>query len=187
MRIDSLKHLILSFALTALAFMECNAQIYGPAALKIDEYKHVVSFGGSYGVMLERPADFWGLTAGYAYQLSGPWALSPSLTYDKETDRSKDNPGVTNTFTFIGTISYFLTEKFSLTTGLAKGFLDDDNPERKIKGVNGDWSTGLAFGYNLPDFPFWARDSYGLSAALEYNMTKAEFSFSVDLTIGLAF
>ena len=181
------KFIIMTFCLSAFAFTECFTQIYSPAALKIEEYRHAVSIGGSYGVMLARPADFWGLTAGYAYQLSGPWALSPSLAYDKETDRSKDNPGTTNTFTFVCTISYFATEKFSLTTGLAKGFMDDDNPEKKIKGINGDWSTGLALGYNLPDFPFWARDSYGLSTSIEYNFTKAEFNFSVDLSIGLAF
>ena len=67
------------------------------------------------------------------------------------------------------------------------GWDNDDNSEKKIKAINGDWSTGFALGYNLPDFPFWARDSYGLSTALEYNITKAEFSFSVDLTIGIAF
>ena len=146
MKIKPGKFLPIVIGLSVLTIYQCLAQIYGPAALKIDEYRHVVSSGGSYGAMLQRPADFWGLTAGYAYQLSGPWALSPSLSYDKETDRSKDNPSIVNTFTFIGTISYFLTEKFSLTTGLAKGFMDDDNQEKKINGVNGDWSTGLALG-----------------------------------------
>ena len=97
-----------------------KAQIYSPASLKVEEFRHVVSVGGSYGAIFERPADFWGLTAGYAYQISGPWALSPSIAYDKEYDRSKDSNSITNTFTFIGTISYFVSEKFSLTTGLGQ-------------------------------------------------------------------
>lgn len=165
------RYIILTISLSTFAFSTCFSQIYGPASLKIDEFRHVVSIGGSYGVVMERPADFWGLAAGYAYQLSGPWALSSSLTYDKETDRSNDSP-TTNSFTFIGTISYFVLEKLSITTGLAKGFLDDDNQEKKIKTINGDWTTGIALGYNLPDFSFWARDSYGISTALEYNLTQ---------------
>ncbi len=41
-------------------------------------------------------------------------------------------------------------------------------------------------GYSLPDFPFWSRDSFAISSSLEYNFNKNEFSFSLDLVIGVS-
>ncbi len=164
-----------------------HAQISGPAAPELETYNHVISFGGSYGIILNRNADFWGLSAAYSYQLKGPFALTATMAYDKETDRTIDQHDITNTFTAIATISYYFNQRISLTTGLAKGVFDDDNPMNELKAANGDWATGIALGYNLPDFPFWTRESFGVSASIEYNITKAEFMFSMDLAIGLAF
>ena len=164
-----------------------QAQFRSPAIERDTVFKHSLSIGPSIGAIMERDAWFWGMSAGYAYQLNGPWALSPSLAYDQEMEQKTTGEGIVNSFTLVGTISYFITQKLSLTTGLAKGFIDDDNRDKVFRLANGDWSTGLALGYNLPDLPFWERGSYGLSVSYEYNITKSEFSLSVDLNIGLSF
>lgn len=175
------------FAGLFLVSKTCLAQIHSPAIAKDTVYKHALSFGPSLGTIMERDAWFWGLSAGYAYQLNGPWALSPSLGYDKEIEQKTTGEGIVNSFTVMGTISYFITEKLSFTTGLAKGFIDDDNRDKVLRLNNGDWSTGLAMGYNLPDLRFWERGTYGLSVSCEYNINKNEFNLSLELNVGLAF
>ena len=177
---------ILIVAFTIGVSLKSFAQITPSVFPESGLYNNTISFGPSYGVMLDRNAQFWGLSLGYAYKFKGPWAISPSVAYDQEFDFSKSETQIVNTFTFIGTITYYLNPKWSLTTGIAKGFLDDDHVPKSLKWVNGDWATGITVGYSLPDFPFWSRDSFAISSSLEYNFNKNEFSFSLDLVIGVS-
>ena len=162
------------------------SQMHTPSISIDSTFRHSASFGPSYGVMLERPADYWGLSMAYAYKLNGPFVLSPSIAYDQEIDRSNADKKVVNTFSLLATVSYFVSRRFSLTGGFAKGISDDDNEGKRLQWVNGDWNTGISLGYSLPDFPFWTRDSFIISGSFEYNLTKNEFSVSFDLTFGIS-
>ena len=77
-------------------------------------------------------------------------------------------------------MNYVLSRLLTLTTGLGKGFLDDDNRDREMRFTSGDLGTGLALGINLPDL-------LGLSVAWEWNITQKEPTVSVDLTFGWSF
>ena len=171
------------FCLTAIPVI---GQIRAPSYVPDSPYKHSISAGPSIGAFTHRDAYFWGVSVGYAYKLNGPWAISPSLAYDQEIEQQNDQTNKIDTYTFLATVSYFITPKWSLTTGLAKGFADDDNQTRQLDFVDGDVSTGISVGYSLPDFPFWTRESFSISGAYEYNITKNEFSVSLDLVIGLS-
>lgn len=162
------------------------SQIYTPAFRTDSTFKNSISFGPSYGWIMERDADFWGLSLGYSRQISNKWVFSPSIAYDKETEYKNEANKVVNTLTSLVTLSYFLSPKWSLTAGFAKGFIDDDNPEKKIDFVDGDWATGISLGFSLPNFPFWKKESFSISAAYEYNFSQKEFSISLDLVMGLS-
>lgn len=153
---------------------------------EVNEYPERLNsfgFGGSVGWQLDKNAWFWGLTADYGRALDEHWSLGLSLAYDRETERRTARPDkVVNTLTLIGTVSYALTEHFSLTTGLAKGFAHDDNRQRSFKFANGDWGTGVAVGLSYP-----LKDNlfFFLSGAYEYNLSENESSISFD--VGLSF
>ena len=83
----------------------------------------------------------------------------------------KNSRNIINTFSFVTTLSYSLTSKISVTTGLGKGFMDDGNSSKSFLFTNGDFSTGIAIGYTLPDVPNIQRELIGLSASYEYNIT----------------
>ena len=92
-----------------------------------------------------------------------------------------------DTFTALGTVSYKMKEWVSLTTGLGKGFADNDNPSSTMKLTDADWATGVAVGLQAPPLTGSFRDSFGLSAAYEYNISKKETSLSIDVTVGWVF
>lgn len=147
-----------------------------------------VGIGVSAGTVVERDANFWGFSLDYARRTSDQLVVSGSVTWDSETETFANKPdNTTRTYTAVGTISYLLSERMSLTTGLGKGFADDDNPEKDMQFTNGDLSTGIVFGYATEGFPFFARDSVSLSAAYEYNIDQNETMISVDLTFGWGF
>lgn len=147
-----------------------------------------VGVGISAGTVVERDANFWGFSLDYARRTSNRLVVSGSVTWDKETERFTNKPDNTvQTYTAVGTLSYLLTERMSLTTGLGKGFADDDNPDKDMQFSNGDLSTGIVFGYATEGFPFFARDSVSLSAAYEYNIDKNETMISFDLAFGWGF
>lgn len=162
-------------------------QIRVPSMADSSLYKNSISFGPSYGQIVGRDATFWGASIGYAYRLPKNLALAATVAYDQETSKFKSGEDqVINTFTGIATISYLFTKHWSVTTGLAKGMADDDAANKTLGWRNGDWSTGISLGYSLPDFPFWARESFAISAAYEYNISQNEFSYSFDLVMGLS-
>ncbi len=147
-----------------------------------------VGVGISAGTVVERDANFWGFSLDYARRTSNRLVVSGSVTWDKETERFTNKPDNTvQTYTAVGTLSYLLTERMSLTTGLGKGFADDDNPDKDMQFSNGDLSTGIVFVYATEGFPFFARDSVSLSAAYEYNIDKNETMISFDLAFGWGF
>ena len=133
----------------------------------------------SYGEIIEkRNAWFYGFAAEYSRRLNKlPIGVGASLMWDSETDRAQTE--AVRTFTGALAGSYLLSERFSLSTGLAKGFLDDDNPEKTYKFTNGDWSTGLILAYA---FPTGKATFIGLTSSLEYNISQKEFSLSLDLS-----
>ena len=138
-----------------------------------------INFGISYGEIIEkRNAWFYGFAAEYSRKIKDiPVGYGASLMWDSEKDRAKLDP--VRTFTGALTGSYLLSDKFSLATGLAKGFIDDDNPQKVYKFTNGDWSTGLILAYA---FPTGQKTFIGLTTSFEYNISQKEFSISFDLS-----
>ncbi len=144
--------------------------------------------GVSAGGVVERDAIFWGFTLDYARRTSNRLVVSGSVAWDRETESFTNKPDNTvRSYTAVGTLSYLLTERMSLTTGLGKGFADDDNSGKAMQFTNGDLSTGIVFGYAMDGFPFFARDSVSISAAYEYNIDKNETMISIDLAFGWGF
>ena len=138
----------------------------------------------SVGWQLDRNAWFWGFAVDYGRALDERWSLGLSLAYDQETERRTGPDKVVNTLSLIGTVSYAVTEHVSLTTGLGKGFADDDNSGQSFKFADGPWSTGVAVGLTLP-----LKDNLFLfaSGAYEYNLSEGETSISFDFGLSLAF
>ncbi len=171
--------------MTAVMLLACSsmarAQIIAPAIDPEDPEKNIMAAGVSVGTPYLRDAVFWGLSADYTRVIASRWSASFALTYDQEHDRPANRPSKTvNTFTAVGTVNYVLSRLLTLTTGLGKGFLDDDNRDREMRFTSGDLGTGLALGINLPDL-------LGLSVAWEWNITQKEPTVSVDLTFGWSF
>lgn len=170
-----------------LGFAAAEAQIAAPPPLSPDKVNGV-GFGVSYGEQNDRNADFWGWSAEYSRVVHPRWVLAASIAWDEETERTVDSPDkVVRSFTATGTVSYLLTERFTLTTGLAKGIANTDNSSRSMKFAGGDLNTGIAIGYGLPAFPAESPYSLGISLAYEYNISAKETAVSMDLTIGFSF
>jgi long-subunit fatty acid transport protein len=181
MRASFLLHIFLLLLAAELS----QAQFIGSAAHLRPEDKHSISYGPSVGWNLDRDAWFWGVAYDYGYVLNDRWSLAAALAFDQETEHRDIVPDKkVNTFTAIGTITYALNDYLSLTTGLGKGFLDDDNSQQRFRFTDGDLGTDLAVGLNFP----WTddRSSY-LSSAYEYNISQKERTLSFDFGIALAF
>jgi hypothetical protein len=76
--------------------------------------------------------------------------------------------------------------RLTLTSGLSKGFANDDNANRRFQFANGDWATGIVFGISLPGMPWTERDTLGFSVGYEYNRSQKAADISFDLGIGFA-
>ena len=109
-------------------------------------------FGASYGEMLRREAWFWGLSLDYGRLLGERWAGNAALTWDRE---SKETGADVETYSLVATVSWVITRRFSLATGLAKGLADDDNIEGRMRFANADLGTGISLGISLPELRFW--------------------------------
>ena len=161
--------------LPVLVKAQLNANISRDA-----EKKGFMSLAGSYGQVFERYAHFFGFSGEYSRRLNKvPVGIAGSLMWDQETDVKKDK--VVSTFTAAVTGSYLISERWSVGTGLGKGFMDTDNINKNYKFTSGDWSTALFFGYQIP---LNIKSSLGLSASYEYNISGKETSFSIDLSYG---
>lgn len=187
--IDKFRFFVNRLALVIIMLVVSNAlhaQITVPSFSSDTNYFNSIGIGPSYGRMLDRNADFWGVSIGYSRKINAQWAATASLAYDQETPFFKGGGNIVNTFTGIFTASYFVDKHWGLTTGLAKGVTDDDNRDKQMKFVDGDWSTGLSLSYNLPDYPYWSRDAFTVSTSLEYNLTQQEYSWSIDFVMGIS-
>jgi len=133
----------------------------------------------SYGEIIQkRNAWFYGFSAEYSRRLkNAPVGVGLSIMWDSETDKAKSNPVKSFSGALAG--SYLVTERFSLGAGLAKGLINDENPNRTYKFANGDLSTGLMLAYT---FPMGNQSLIGLTSSLEYNLSQREFSLSLDLS-----
>ena len=183
------KRLFIAIAscLMFIHFSSVTAQVSAPPIPK-EVNSNSVGVGVSAGTVVERDANFWGFTLDFSRRTSKQFVVSGSVAWDSETEKFVDKPDNTiKTYTAVGTISYLLNERMSLTTGLGKGFADDDNPEKDMQFNNGALSTGIVFGYATEGFPFFARDSVSLSAAYEYNIDQNETMISFDLAFGWGF
>ena len=146
------------------------------------EQKSFVSIATSYGQVFQRDAWFYGFSGEYSRRLNKlPIGLAGSFMWDQEKDVKKDK--VVSTFTAAVTGSYLISDRWSVGTGLGKGFMDTDNPDKKYKFSDGDWSTAIFFGYQIP---INLKNSIGVSASYEYNMSANETSFSIDISYGFS-
>ena len=179
--------LVLRIAISVAAFvaaMDAAAGLPTPPPANTN-YANGLGFGLSYGEQVDRDADFWGWTADSSRYLTSAWTAGLSVTWDEETERFIDRPDKTvRTYALIGTISYNLTPRFSLTTGLAQDIADDDNATGTMKFKSGDISTGLSLGYT---WLFSKRNSIGASLAYEYNISENKTSISIDIAVGWNF
>jgi len=174
-------------ALVLLTISQAAAQISAPPR-PAPQFSNAASFGFSYGVQDERDATFWGWSLEYSRQLRGHWIVAGGLTWDQETEKIEGRPDKEiRTFTAVTTITRTLTDWFSLTLGLGKGFADTDNPAASMRIADGDWSSGLVFGFATPGLPQYSRDSIVFSVAYEYNFDQLETSYSLDVTFGWSF
>lgn len=175
-------------ALWLVAVGSAHAQLATPVAPK-EGFKNAAAFGVSYGVQQDRDAYFWGFSGDYSRALGGRWFVAGALTWDRETEHVDDapDPPAVDSFTAVGTVSYGVNDWFSITTGLGKGFADNDNPDRAMRFANGDLGTGIAFAFATPGLRHVARDTIGFSVSYEYNFAQSEASISVDVTFGWSF
>ena len=145
-----------------------------------EEHKSFVSVAASYGQLIQREAWFYGFSGEFSRRLDKlPIGLAGNFMWDKEKDVKKNK--VVNTFTAAITGSYLLSGRWSVGTGLGKGFMDTDNKDKNYQFTSGDWSTALFFGYNIP---LSLKSSLGLTASYEYNISAKETSLSIDLSYG---
>lgn len=150
---------------------------------RTEDQNNAISISTSYGEILDREARFYGFSGEYARRLKkAPVGFAGSLMWDSEKDESKNK--TVNTFTAAITGSYLIGKRFSIGTGLGKGFADTDNREGKYKFASGDWTTALFGGYQIP---LKGRSTIGISLSYEYNMSAKENSLSIDLAFGIPF
>ncbi len=147
-----------------------------------EEKKSFASISASYGQFFERDAWFYGFSGEFSRRLDKlPIGLAGSLMWDQDTDIKKDK--VVGTLTTAITGSYLINDRWSVGTGLGKGFMDTDNADKNYKFTNGDWSTAIFLGYQIP---LNLNSSLGLSASYEYNMSAKETSISFDIAYGFS-
>lgn len=147
-----------------------------------------IGAGVSYGFIWKRKAEFVGATLDYSKMINDKFVFFSSLAFDSEVERFEAKPSETvNTFSLVLAGSYLLLENVTLTTGFAKGFLNDSNPQNTLKFADADLGTGLAVGYFPPITFKNKRLGLSISSALEYNITGKEFSTSFDLGISYTF
>lgn len=175
------------FILFILMTTSIFGQIHAPAIASHKGHNSTIGGGISSGFMVERDAYFYGGTLDYSKYINDLFTATTSLTFDQEKEKMETHNSFVNTFTFIGAVSYSFSKSMVVSTGLAKGFADDDNLGKKIVFTNADWSTGISFGYSFPKINRSKNKTYTISSSLEYNITKSEFSISVDLGIGFSF
>ena len=139
-------------------------------------HKNAVSVGVSIGTPYLKDASFWGLSADYSRVLSADWSTSASVNYDRETERRDTQPDkIVDAYTAVWVINYSLSSRWSLSTGLAQEFMNDDNAESELRFGLGDVSTGISAGFS-------PTNSVGISFSWEWNITESEPSISVDFS-----
>lgn len=188
-KVAGLLHFLLMLIILGLVLLAlpAQAQIHAPPP-PVDKFMNSTALGFSYGQQNDRDADFYGASIDYGRLISDGWFVGIGLSWDRETESFVDKPDKqVESFTLQATISYSITDRLSLTTGLGKGFANSDNPQGNMKFAGGDLGTGLALGYALPGFLKNKRDSIGLSLAYEYNLSAKETSVSFDVSFGLSF
>ena len=181
--------LILSFrilrvgiaAIALSVFADAEGQVSTPPRATAD-YVNAVGISLSYGEQNDRNANFWGWSVDYGRWLEKRWTVGLSLAWDEEEERFINRPDkIVRTYTVIGTLSYNLPRRFSLTTGLGYEIANDDNAAGNKAFKSGNVSTGLALGYSVPA---GERTTFGVTLSYEYDISDKETSVSADVSFG---
>ena len=152
------------------------------------DYYNAIGFAVGYGQTNDRDAPFWGFAVEYSRAVFDRWVIGAGLAWDEETERFEAKPSKSmQTISAMGNLSYNLSERFSLTLGLAKGFADDDNAAESMQFSSGDVGVGVALGIATPGLPQYVQDSIGLSLNYEYNLSQEETTISLDLVFGWSY
>ena len=141
-----------------------------------------------YGKTNDRDAPFWGIAVEYSRAVFDRWVIGAGLAWDEETERFEARPSKSvRTISALGTLSYNLSERFSLTVALEKGFADNDNPAASMQFSDGVIGVGFALGIATPGLPQYVQDSIGLSLNYEYNLSQEETTISLDVVFGWSY
>ena len=152
------------------------------------EFQNAVGLALGYGRITDSDATFWGVAVEYSRAVLERWVVGAGLAWDEETERRDDRQARdVRSLSVLGTVSYNLSSRFSLTAGLEKGFADTDNPSGSMQYADGDLGVGFALGFATPGLPQYVQDSIGLSLNYEYNLSEGESSVSLDLVFGWSF
>jgi hypothetical protein len=110
-----------------------SAQIVAIPPSKIPQYDNTIGFGISYGPFIGRDATFYGLAVDYTRRLPHGRSVAASLAYDKETERFEDgSKKQIQALNAVGIVNYSFYN-FISTTGLSKGFANDDTADRSFR------------------------------------------------------
>lgn len=155
------------------------------AGLAIPEgYKNSVGFGAGGGESFRDDAPNLSITVDYSRDLDGPWGFSVSIGYDKEYRKNSGRTIRTEQYALQAAINYELTERFTLTGGVARGLIErKDNGDWESSGSD-DWSVGGGIAYSIP---INERVSFGPSLVTGYSFDNKEFRAEFELNISYAF
>lgn len=167
-------------------FLLCRNTYAGRFGAAVQEgYDETLTTALSYGVVINRSAEFGGITVNYAQAIKSEWTWAAALSWDNEREEKNVNEVVRiNTFTAIVTAGYLFNDAVDFSFGVGKGFIDDNNKEKQLDFVNGDWSIGGSAGWFI-----WEKGhrNVSFSTSLEYNVSAQEPSISFDLGYGISF
>ncbi|NME70314.1 hypothetical protein [Flammeovirga aprica] len=133
------------------------------------------SFSVSRGVNMTNDNPFYGFSIDYSRAIKNtPFSTGVAMMWDEEKDKNRYLQNVTVAYM----VGYKINDRWSIGSGIAKGFLNNENERQEYQFSDGDWSTGLAGTYVLKVTP---KHAISITSSLEYNITQKEYCFSVDL------
>ncbi|KXX71320.1 hypothetical protein [Flammeovirga sp. SJP92] len=153
--------------------------IFFSATVYAQEKCNAISFSVSRGVNMTNDNPFYGLSMDYSRSIKNSnFSTGMALMWDEEKEPNR----YVQNLTVAVTAGYKINDKWSIGSGIAKGFLNNENERRDYQFNNGDWSTGLTATYTLKVTP---KHVVSLTSSLEYNITQQEYSLSFDLNYTL--
>ncbi|WP_044212036.1 hypothetical protein [Flammeovirga sp. OC4] len=143
------------------------------------EKYNAFSFSMSKGINMTNDNPFYGFSVDYSRSIKNTrFSTGVALMWDEEKDKKR----YLQNLTFAYTVGYKINDKWSIGSGVAKGFMNNENERQEYQFVNGDWSTGLSATHTLKITP---KHVISITSSLEYNITQHEYSLSFDLNYTL--